>query len=454
MSDQLAFASFSGDFNPIHLDSVASRRTVAGRCIVHGMHSLLWALDELARISITATKLHARFLKPIFLNEDVCCTWDGVGKLHVTVDDVKVVDITLTVGLVPAIDSILSVPLPGRSMPAIPKLADCIEIAVQPFQLHGAVDLAIDLFPAASRAYSLYAIAETAALSYIVGMEVPGMHSLFSGLRLDFTLPQSNSIYFLSDFDERFNLLTLAVEGYSLQAEIEAFYRPPPILMPTMKDICLRASSQDQTGVCALIVGGSRGLGEITAKLIAAGGGDVIITYATGEQDAKRVAKEIRDSGGRCQILPLTIGKNLILPANLPAVNQVYFFATPKIFGKRSNNFNDALYRDFFSIYVHGFEDLLMQLLDRGNRFSALYPSTVALENPLPELAEYVKAKAEGEALCQRLAQNNLIKILMPRLRRTATDQSQTLLQVPAADPFEIMAPLVSQMTELGRQSS
>ena len=44
-SDQMNFANFSGDFNPIHVDPIFSRRTV-GQCVVHGIHSLMWALDS------------------------------------------------------------------------------------------------------------------------------------------------------------------------------------------------------------------------------------------------------------------------------------------------------------------------------------------------------------------------------------------------------------------------
>ena len=47
-------------------------------------------------------------------------------------------------------------------------------------------------------------------------------------------------------------------------------------------------------GSTALIVGGSRGLGALTAKILAAGGGKVIITYATGRADAEDLTEEIR----------------------------------------------------------------------------------------------------------------------------------------------------------------
>jgi acyl dehydratase len=39
-ADQRAFARWSGDFNPVHLDPVAARLVAAGEPIVHGAHLL------------------------------------------------------------------------------------------------------------------------------------------------------------------------------------------------------------------------------------------------------------------------------------------------------------------------------------------------------------------------------------------------------------------------------
>jgi hypothetical protein len=63
--DQKRFAALSGDTNPIHLDSMAARRTQAGTVVVHGMHMLLWSLDTIAAStpSISAPKeIRADFL--------------------------------------------------------------------------------------------------------------------------------------------------------------------------------------------------------------------------------------------------------------------------------------------------------------------------------------------------------------------------------------------------------
>ncbi|MDZ7782386.1 MAG: MaoC/PaaZ C-terminal domain-containing protein [Halioglobus sp.] len=41
------FARLSGDFNPLHLDPIAARRTQFGRTLIHGVCGTLRALDLL-----------------------------------------------------------------------------------------------------------------------------------------------------------------------------------------------------------------------------------------------------------------------------------------------------------------------------------------------------------------------------------------------------------------------
>ena len=40
-----SFARASGDFNPMHVDRVFARRLITGGQTVHGMYTLLFALD-------------------------------------------------------------------------------------------------------------------------------------------------------------------------------------------------------------------------------------------------------------------------------------------------------------------------------------------------------------------------------------------------------------------------
>ena len=77
ISDQMAFAEASGDFNPIHINSIDARRLLYGECVVHGIHGLLWALDLVSiKTNFTLEEVKVIFKKPIFLNKIINCYWN------------------------------------------------------------------------------------------------------------------------------------------------------------------------------------------------------------------------------------------------------------------------------------------------------------------------------------------------------------------------------------------
>ena len=47
--DQKKFAVFSGDYNPIHLDKITSRRSFTGNIIVHGVNIFLNMLELMVK---------------------------------------------------------------------------------------------------------------------------------------------------------------------------------------------------------------------------------------------------------------------------------------------------------------------------------------------------------------------------------------------------------------------
>src|SRR5205085_10777080 len=101
--------------------------------------------------------------------------------------------------------------------------------------------------------------------------------------------------------DERFSLLRISARGSGMAATIQSFVRTPPVTQQSVAEIAQSVDRNEFAGVNALIVGGSRGLGEFSAKAIAAGGGKVTITYASGRADAERVEREITEAAGRCE---------------------------------------------------------------------------------------------------------------------------------------------------------
>jgi NAD(P)-dependent dehydrogenase (short-subunit alcohol dehydrogenase family) len=200
----------------------------------------------------------------------------------------------------------------------------------------------------------------------------------------------------------------------------------------------------------ALIVGGSRGLGELTAKLIAAGGGAVAITYAVGVMEAQDIQRQIREWGGVCELLHYDVAKpagDQLRELRFPPTS-LYYFATPVIARRKIRLYTRSVLNDFLRIYVDGFYDLLQQLLPTsGASLTAFYPSSVSLEERPAKMTEYAMAKAAGEILCADLARfNKGLRMVVERLPRMLTDQTATVFPQETAEPCAIMLPIIRRV--------
>jgi len=397
---------------------------------------------------MTADEINVRFLRPIYLNEDIQCWWNEAaqqltlysGELLLTLINLKIAEV------IPQ-NILLTEFAKSRSMPSEPTFSDCSGLVMQPLKIHGNPVALQKNFPFASRAYGWATISEIAALSYVVGMDCPGLHSLFASLKIKIIQNEKLNPYFsVTRSDERSNSLKMSVVAHTLSGEIQAFYRPSPTHGSSICNIAQHIKRDEFKNVHALIVGGSRGLGALTAKIITAGGGKVIITYNVGKAEADELSKVIDEFGGDCQSIQMTVNRSASLPANLPKFNQLYYFATPKILSARNSEFNDELFKDFSEIYVDSFESICCQVMRLGNFCSIFYPSTTFIDDKLTGFSAYIEAKIAGEILCSQLNKNKLLEIMVPRLPKMLTDQTQSFLKSNVDNSLNIMLPLVREM--------
>jgi hypothetical protein len=79
------------------------------------------------------------------------------------------------------------------------------------------------------------------------------------------------------------------------------------------------------------------------------------------------------------------------------------------------------------------------------------YPSSTAINNPLPELAEYIDAKIAGENLCGELNSLENISVLVSRIPRTKTDQTMSLIETKSEHPEDVMLPIIREMVSLNK---
>lgn len=463
LSDSAAFARLSGDFNSLHLDPTAARRTQFGGTVVHGIHLFLRALDELADRKLFDQQqpavLSASFNNPVSTSATVTLHVHADAKairLSALVDGRRV--FSGSVELEPATNDELTI-ADSEFAPAGAK-----DVAFPPAATEGTVPLQVSsrllrsLFPALATIKSTCWVADLLATTHIVGMCCPGMHSVYSGFRLlrfapDIKLRSGVSMHYrVSDVDERFRLTQVSVTGARLTGTLEAFFRRRPVVQRSMSDVSTIVPSNAFVRHRALVIGGSRGLGEITAKILAAGGALVAITYARGKDDAERICTEIRQSARACTAYHMEIVSATLqhMPDWIRSshFSHVYYFATPTIY-KNSGRWNDSLFREYTRVYVSAFATLVERMLDthqdHDTSVSFLYPSSIFVAQAESEFAEYTVAKTAGEALCDQLRTRYSARFMKPRLPRMRTDQTASLSDMELADPLPTMLDIVRE---------
>lgn len=461
---QDAFSQLSGDYNPIHTDPVFARRTLAGGQVVHGIHQMLAALQSALAMKAAQksepeiVRIKALFVKPVLVGETIFLRLAEPQTDRTQVTGIyrneEILKVTIDWGGHRK-NAKAPLAIPTLQHEAVTELSFAeAECKSGEIDLGLNFDLACRIFPLAAPALGPTAFAEVLGLTRLVGMHCPGLHSLFNECAVDFGSLSGNTRlhYRVEKTDARFGKILMSVVGPSTTARLTTFFRPAPQMQPGMEEVARRVQPGSFAKSTALIVGGSRGLGEITARVIAAGGGHPVITYHRGAEDAERIASEIRAAGGSCSVMALDVRSREPLLLQLSAANlmpsSLYYFATPKIFGRRRGFFDYETLQDFMEVYVTAFG----QLVDRVTSICpgvlrVFYPSTIAVEENMRELAEYSMAKRAGEELCAFYNQHSeKVKIVINRLPRIHTDQTNTLMPIPAENALDVMIPLVAQV--------
>jgi len=457
LQDQTVFAALSGDYNPLHVDPLAARRTMFGRAVVHGVHAALWGLDVWlgGRAEVLALRsLRATFQGTIGLGEKVGCFVERLPDNHV--------EIELRVGDAPVLwmtiqwasrrdqpPEAFSRRLPERLACRARSLEE-LATATGTLPLCFVPEGADVVFPNLRRSLDPNQIAQILATTRLVGMECPGLHSVFSGLDLTFsdeTVDTGEVTYRVTTCDPGLSLVSIEVRGPGMTGILKAFVRPAPRAQPSIQELRRQIRMGEFRGQRALIIGGSRGLGEVTAKLLAAGGASVTITYHRGADDARRIIEEIDRWGGQAACMsfdvlqpPDDLGEHA---AKTISPTHLYYFATPHISAGRPGSFSGERFRVFCDYYVTGFLSTvrIVQSLTQDLR-AVFYPSSIYLNEIPPNMAEYAAAKMAGETVARLLEKTTPgLTVHLPRLSRLATDQTATFLPVTNLDP----APLLLQ---------
>lgn len=452
LQDQFAFAELSGDYNPLHTDPLAARRMIFGSAVVHGIHLLLWALDNWVNNQtdfIKLTFVRAIFIKPLRLDEKVYFRIKNQNGNHA---NLELFNAESTVVLIEIEWDKTEEPHQKSYEPRFPHkdrpqnlFEDDIASASGKLELCLNIEAAARLFPSLVNTIPAVQIAILLGTTRLVGMRCPGMNSVYSELKLSASESgkENDLIFKVEKYDRRFRLIRMKIETPAMAGTIKAYVRPEVGSQQNFGSLKGLVADSEFQGQMALIIGGNRGLGEVTAKLLAAGGAAVKITYHRGEEDAKRIVDEITTSGGTAKCLQYDVlsPDHDSIEALLKNwhLTHFYYFATPFISPGGRGMFSSRLFNKFCDYYITGFYNIF-DLLRHSGLKGVFYPSTVYIDELPIGMGEYIMTKSAGEILCNVLEKDSRnLKIYKPRLPRMGTDQTASLLRVDNQDPVPVM---------------
>ena len=459
-AESATFARVSGDFNPLHIDPVLARRYQFGSTLIHGINGTLRALDTFfaGREHAALKSLQVTFSKPArqgdelaLFAEQLSGAESGSTDVHMEVhrSGKKLQSIEFSFSDIAA----ANLPAPQLPAPVTDQAPEPADIGLQQAEgLAGSTTMKWDpacfraLFPNLAKTLPEPQCATILASTKIVGMICPGLNSVYARLHLTFAteaVDQATELrYRVTSVDARFSRVLMEVSNPVASGTIEAFFRPPPVSQASAADIATLVDDDRFRGQTALVIGGSRGLGEVTAKVLAAGGANTIITYASGHADATKVAADILANGGVCNTLKLDVldgSDPHPLFDNPDRITHIYYMASPLIEKSDARIWDAQLFGKYTDFYLNGLANLLARFAGnpqyRDAQLSIYLPSTAFLDQPEKGFFEYSVCKAATESFALQIqSRYPRWRFFTPRLPRMLTDQTSGIAGLDILD--------------------
>jgi NAD(P)-dependent dehydrogenase (short-subunit alcohol dehydrogenase family) len=465
LSDQELFSRLSGDYNPAHLNELIARRSIFGGVVVHGIHLFLHVLESWCAIDqrcLWLESIKLEFQHHLHLDRDVSCAAEKLDETRVKFEvrhgSVVVLAAVCTYAELPKKGSSKSLPSPCPKKVCSVLSIDEIATASGSLSLYFDRTLSGKMFPHITSLLPSEQIALMLATTRLVGMDCPGLHSVFAGLTLSFsadTFDMESLDYRVAKVVSGLSLVKIDFSALGTEGHIRAFLRPPAKNQQSYLELASNIVPGEFSGQNALVIGGSRGLGEVTAKLLSAGGADIKFTYYRGVEEATRIREEIVAGGGRADCFDLNVlEKSAGVVEKLEGdwlPTHLYYYATPFIFDATTKEYSEDIFQRFYKFYVKGFTATVESLFGLGmDRLNVLYPSSVAVDDTPQNMKEYAAAKLAGEKRCISLQQEMKgIRISALRFPRLATDQTASILKVKNEDPVPVILKELRELHQL-----
>lgn len=455
MKDQNDFASLSGDYNPIHINEKESIKTHAGQPIVHGVNLVIWALEAFKIDIKKNTIIKIKFISQVNLDTKVQAIFSEDKNEILILGDNKIKLCSIKFIILDTLNntSISSHKVKFKTGKKNPDNVEIEEVRIDKKidKLYGGSKkhLAKILFPYLVKNFGLDVVYEMACVSSIVGMKIPGNHSLFLNLSLSYNHNSKTNYIIVKNKHEILKILTIEYIGKNFNAEIQALFRPKPTkvkkILDLKKELPEKISLKNKK---VLIIGGSRGLGAYVTKLCSIMGAELVFTYSSQDREAKLIEEDIVDNGGIAKSIKMNVLDDNDIEILDDKFDYIYYFASPKILPNTSKNFNKKMYDHYHLFYVDVFKKIVERFGSLNKKTKFLYPSTTYIDVDKDGFEEYINAKKKGEEICKSYTKNNFGRFYYPRIPPLNTDQNLSILPSKNNSASEYAFHVISLMVE------
>jgi hypothetical protein len=380
------FAIFSGDFNPIHCDSVYANLNGFPERIVYGALVIARIIGSIGIKNVIA--LRADFINPIFLQKEVEVRICRVGIKQLTVElysenQVKVKSNFLLIGENTFLENSELAPLQLRN-PTIE--------GNEVFSLLGQI-------------------------SRLVGMHEPGELALIRTITLNRKPITSASIPtpIVSHSRNRFNVFRTSIDAGELLIEsfaIERNFKSTSEILQEIKEIfpILEVTTRPRK---VWVFGITGTLGLRIGLLSALMGHEVYGVYRSAEVRAQEIEKVSLDFKLNMKLVQNPIFQQTRNRNSMESGQIICYCASPRI----STNFG-VFDEELWGVYKEVYVEELKLVIDSFSKAQGYFvPSTIYLDTDLPFRngnAEYCLAKAAQEDLIRSRIEKS--KVFMPRI--------------------------------------